>query len=344
MSTTPQFSDISVIVQGGISPALTAECLVSIRHLMPDAEIILSSWEGSDTVGLEADHIILSDKPESFLYDDYTKKANNVNFMLRSTLAGLKKATRPYALKIRTDFKLIGTDMLHYLARYEKSDPTYRLFQRKIIACSFFSRDPRTAKTALQYHPSDIAFFGLRDDLINLFDVPHMQKEDEFYTQIQSRYFNRYVPEQHLFINCLKKNNHTIDYDSQIDPNEKHIELTERYFASNFIFLSWSEFGIQAPDKFYELASFSYMSCISYVEWQHLYQKYVDPSFSPPSSDPMKSGILSLSSDLSRCKRMSRYLTLFLPKKLKKKLQARVYAYFVNKKLPSLQSDLRDLL
>lgn len=38
-------NDITVVVQGAIDRKLTPKCLKSIRKHLPDAEIILSTWE-----------------------------------------------------------------------------------------------------------------------------------------------------------------------------------------------------------------------------------------------------------------------------------------------------------
>ena len=43
--------DISVVVQGAIDKENTPKCLESIRKYLPDAEIILSTWEGSEVEG-----------------------------------------------------------------------------------------------------------------------------------------------------------------------------------------------------------------------------------------------------------------------------------------------------
>ena len=63
-------SDISVVVQGAIAgPSKdgkaypTRDCLLSIRRRLPGAEIILSTWKGSDVTGLDYDQLVLNDDP-----------------------------------------------------------------------------------------------------------------------------------------------------------------------------------------------------------------------------------------------------------------------------------------
>ena len=57
------FNDISVVVQGAIDKKLTPICLKSIRKYLPGAEIILSTWEGSDVENLDFDTIVLNHDP-----------------------------------------------------------------------------------------------------------------------------------------------------------------------------------------------------------------------------------------------------------------------------------------
>ena len=46
-------NDISVIVQGAINKNETTKCLQSIRQYLPGAEILLSTWDGSNITDLE---------------------------------------------------------------------------------------------------------------------------------------------------------------------------------------------------------------------------------------------------------------------------------------------------
>src|SRR5277367_6682727 len=97
--------DISIIVQGPVfKDGITARCLKSLRANLPDAEIILSTWQGSDTTGLEFDRLVENQDPSPiWLLDPFLKRTqiNNIIRQMISTVAGLNAATRPYALKFR---------------------------------------------------------------------------------------------------------------------------------------------------------------------------------------------------------------------------------------------------
>ena len=55
--------DISVVVQGAIDKGYTPLCLKSIIKYLPESEIILSTWEGSEVDNLDYDVLILSEDP-----------------------------------------------------------------------------------------------------------------------------------------------------------------------------------------------------------------------------------------------------------------------------------------
>jgi hypothetical protein len=86
-------AQISVIVQGAIDPKLTLPCLRSIRAHLPGAEIILSTWEGSKTEGLDCDLLVLNADPGGKKHDFVHDGVNNTNRQLVSIQGGLAKAS-----------------------------------------------------------------------------------------------------------------------------------------------------------------------------------------------------------------------------------------------------------
>ena len=93
-------SEISVVVQGAVDKELTPKCLLSIRKYLPEAEIILSTWEGTDVSGLSYDKVLLNKDPGAFPYLRNSLKSNNLNRYLVSSRNGIQKASKKYILKI----------------------------------------------------------------------------------------------------------------------------------------------------------------------------------------------------------------------------------------------------
>ena len=70
--------EISVIVQGAVDKKITPKTLKSVRKYLPNAEIILSTWEGTDISGLDYDIVLLSKDPGAYIFDWESKKLNNI--------------------------------------------------------------------------------------------------------------------------------------------------------------------------------------------------------------------------------------------------------------------------
>ena len=127
--------DISVIVQGPINKKETPKCLKSIRKFLPEAEIILSTWQGTDISNLDYDILVLCEDPGTTLIEEFTHKKtyNNMNRQLVSTKEGLKKATRKYAMKLRSDLIFTSDRFLEYFNKFEARGNNYNLFKHKIL-------------------------------------------------------------------------------------------------------------------------------------------------------------------------------------------------------------------
>ncbi len=328
-------ANISVIVQGAIDRQLTSKCLQSIRNYLPSAEIILSTWEETDTNGLDYDKLVLNKDVKTYFNSDKPgEKVNNVNRQIISTLSGLRAATREYALKIRTDFILKSANFLEYFDMYNKSDSKYSVFKHKILSCTNFARNPRYDEYKYLFHPSDIAFFGLCKDLINLFDIPLMSKADARYHKVGDFRYNRYFPEQYLWVNCLRKNGHRIQFNRFKVPSEKLIIETEKYFVSNFIFLSWNQLGLVPPARFTNILNrteYDYISCITHSEWVKLYKTYLDKNVKVPQ-DGLRNNLILLHKTEKHCKTIARIFVLFMfafPKS-RRKLRNYIYQFLCN--------------
>lgn len=129
---------ISVIVQGPIHPqeSLTKRVLESVRTHLPNAELILSTWKGSDVSGLDCDVLLLNDDPGAI------NGNNNVNRQIVSTRNGLQKASRQYAVKLRTDTLLTGTGFLEVFDRDTERREDFKVFQHKVVIPTLYTRNP----------------------------------------------------------------------------------------------------------------------------------------------------------------------------------------------------------
>src|SRR5690242_7841279 len=100
MSVAPQ--DISFVIQGPVRAEL-ADNVGSIRALFPGAEIVLSTWQGKEP-DVEVDHVVVNQDPGATLWRDN----ENTSRQIVSTRNGLLSASRPYAVKMRSDCVVTG--------------------------------------------------------------------------------------------------------------------------------------------------------------------------------------------------------------------------------------------
>lgn len=279
--------DITFIIQGEVFPYINLQ-IAEIKQYFPQSPIIISTCNKVDIKIIGADKIMISDDPGFFYYSARPgEKVNNVNRQIVTTLAGLKACQTRYAFKLRSDFFITGNSFLDFWGKFPKSDINHQVFEHKILSCCYFARNPNS-NMPFPYHPSDLAFFGRTDDLIKLFDIPLMTEKEAFWDTKNSHFINRYVPEQHIFINCLKKCGKEVLCHYYNDVSEQNITDTERYFASNFIFLSFEQFNLKPTKQTFNMKMHpnAFKSCCyTHVEWQKLYQKYVDGKIDVPQRD-----------------------------------------------------------
>ena len=192
--------DISVVVQGPIVKHKTEKCLKSIRKNLPEAEIILSTWEGSSIDGLDYDILVINIDPGAVRQKKFTtaKVFSNLNRMVLSTNNGLEKAERKYTLKLRTDACIDNTGFLNLFEKFPARCDEYKLFEHRILASTLYSKFAITDhenKVEIPFHVSDWWFFGLTSDL-KKFLLSSKPVEEPYF----SNYFDAQKPHSTMFI------------------------------------------------------------------------------------------------------------------------------------------------
>ena len=291
--------EISVIVQGAADKKITPECLKSIRKFLPGAEIILSTWEGTDASGLDYDKIVLNKDPGAVLLSVNAggkKFYNNINRQLLSTQNGLKETGKKYAFKIRSDIVLQGAGFLDYFDKYDAyRDPAYSIFKKRILNYYLFT--PRYGRAGrhnvpVLFHPSDWMFFGLTQDLKKLFDIP-LQPEPETTLYWLSRKKPadqadawpatalRYCQEQYLFYSCLKKYYPRVKFENYMDITREKEDFSRRLMVNNFTILDFMQWKIK-NDKYGHVVGTLPAGQTSHAHWLLEYKKYCNPCLRKP--------------------------------------------------------------
>jgi len=285
--------DISVVVQGKMT-SFKYDCLKSVRKFLPESEIILSTWEGTNVSDLNYDVLVLSKDPGGA--SSTASMPNNINRIIVSSQAGLKKATRKYTLLMRGDLILKNSNILKFDDPYRR-DPNCSLFKDRIYAYEMFSlrfEELGGKKYNSIFHVSDWCRFGLTEDLQELFNIK-TTKEPEFSTYFRTHSVDRsqdiwgdrmwkMSPEQYITCENAKKVFKTLRVRDCLDWREEVISASDQFIVNNFLVKSIKEWGIRIEKKPYKGRTI-YSSSITVngawlgIAWLECYQKYCDPEF-----------------------------------------------------------------
>lgn len=247
---------ISVVIQGPIvtdridDRSTTDECLRSIREHLPDAEIILSTWEGADTSSLTGyDKLVVSQDPGG-IWNYVKRRCNNVNRMIRSTSAGLKVASREYCLKFRTDLHLTSNRICRVDATATR-EGRYSLFSVPMTTTNYYVRDPSVIP--MIFHPSDIVQFGLTRDLTGFWEQPLVDpnwlvRKKRPVMSVFGRYAGftpmRLVPEQVVTLQWLAKCGLHVVLKDTFDTSFAAYRIWEEVMLRNFRLIDAGSSGV----------------------------------------------------------------------------------------------------
>jgi len=256
--------DISVVVQGAIDAKNTELCLKAIRKHLPGAEIILSTWEGSNVDGLIYDQLVLNTDPGA-TKNIKSGMPNNMNRLITSSYNGLLTSKKKYCLKLRSDLVLISHKFLKYANKFPKRDDKYTFFKNRMIFCSAYFKkylgEVAYEVTPAPYHISDWLMFGLREDVTMLFDIDLAKEpentsylKDNDITTIKPIIFGsteRYSAEQYIFYQSLKKhyNGEIREFKNITDFCGDDMILSEKLVANNCIILEPYQFSVYCAKK-----------------------------------------------------------------------------------------------
>lgn len=282
--------DISVVVQGAIDKEITPQCLKSIRTHLPQAEIILSVWEGSNVDGLDYDRLVLNKDPGAVKCDIIDNTFNNQNRQLVSTQEGLKYANRKYILKLRTDFELHSNEFIKYFNKFPVRHKEANIFRHRVLISSVYSRTKGNwiVPYPVLFHPSDFFMFGLRDDIKDYFKNTRLATNQELgdwqYLYPERVPFPtckfRYTPEQFFFLSYILQFYPDVKFEDWTEWNEINLELSENLLYNNFVFLDYKQSGIYSQKHSHALLnSNDIFGIINYTGFERIYKEHFDKNY-----------------------------------------------------------------
>jgi len=277
--------EISVIIQGPIFNILnsgseyTLKSILSVRKYLPDSEIILSTWKQDyDISSYKIDKLVMSDDPGGISMKLNKTLPYNLNRQILSTKNGLMVATRKYVVKLRSDSVLVNSNFLNYFSRFNIRTTENNYFSRRVLTCSISSFNPSKKEKRL-FNASDWFFFGYKEDIQKIFDIPFQQKTD-LKRKIEDNLYDHkenLSVEQYIWTSLIKKSL-DIKFDKIYSFSLKFKCLSEHFIANNLIILSPKQLGIESFKYKYNSEFVKYMECFyyySYYDWIKLYSFYV---------------------------------------------------------------------
>lgn len=252
----PKSDEISVIVQGPLTKDINL-LIDSIYTNLPDSEIIVSTWIGQSSF-IKKEYlnkiVLIESKSLEIKYiDPLTDIEDNLHRQIYSTYAGLKKATKRYSLKLRSDCNLINTNFLKIVdINKEFSD----LLNKKITISSLGFVNP--LKIPFLGYWSDFFMFGETVDLIKYWTINIDLKYKSSYLELvkQKFYFNnsgfllaRYGCEQQLALNMANYLKCKIKLNSKDDFSFDSAYKFEKISYRIFHLIDYEKSGIRLPKR-----------------------------------------------------------------------------------------------
>ena len=220
---TIQNKNITFVLQGpilidekdGDNLRSTSHICKKIRTLFPESKIIVSTWQNSDLSNIDCDVILENEDPGPVLQNSQDI-CNNVNRMIVSSLQGIRAVDTEYAVKMRTDSYVNSDAFIRLYIKYLAQVKRHSSIVSKPILTHYYG-----AKVNAGYALCDWFHFGKTSDLLNLWDIPYVTREQATYfddatkqkltlcrpfphNNINSTF--QYSNEQHLYTSFLKKN------------------------------------------------------------------------------------------------------------------------------------------
>lgn len=285
---------LSIVFQGptgepGKLSREVRENILQTRRFFPDAEMIVSSWRVTPVAddalqrAMEAIQVrlILSDDPGALVgIDEAGEYHCNVNRLLCSSFAGLAAATRPLAVKLRTDTWLAGRGLENMINRYvvegigPERHPHYSVFSNRVINASWFARDSRGSLPFL-YHPGDILLAGRTDDLRLFFSAPKAGADLFQPSSVPGLWIPwRYVPEQWLWVNAIRKVSAKTVYQGCLRSSDIQRQDSELYFLNNFVPFRPRQLHLRWPKYWRCYPLRGLFSTMTFSRWEQLNEWY----------------------------------------------------------------------
>lgn len=282
------FKDISVVIQGAVDFSMIDQVLQSVRSVLPEAEIILSTWEGVDYNPINPelyDKLVLSADPGGFPSVADGSMLNNIDRQVVSSFAGISQATRHCCLKMRTDMMLTHANFLTYFDKYTVYQEECKVVKSRMLNNASGAVDPFWHHPL---HPADFFLFGYTEDVKTYFSAPlfpeadknHQQSIDILAKVLLNRgkgnplSLSKRVPEMYLLEQFLLHHKIVLPEFGLCEISPESVRLSYAYIINNFVMLSDKQLGYRSLK--YPTFEQNHVRGFTNIKWQKLYKLLCD--------------------------------------------------------------------
>lgn len=271
--------DISFVVRGQVNTIEQNEqlkkCTNSIRRYFPKAEIIISTWSDNIINECEYDKLVVSEQIEPIYmgFKDGRKKLIAANHQIVTTCAGINVSSRNYIVTMRADLFFNSNKFIKFYKNYMVSSINNEI-SNKILVLSSFSH--RRVKNIL-YSVCDWFYFGLKKDIIKLFDIELMSYNKLKGNKINGLYLinNNFESEQYIFLDFIKRVE-GIEIENSESDSRIERKVCDGVYSKYLIMLPPKLIGINSskmPWSGYAAPSIISQGLFSYYEFKYILLK-----------------------------------------------------------------------
>ncbi|MEM6473502.1 MAG: WavE lipopolysaccharide synthesis family protein [Planctomycetota bacterium] len=278
LTTQNSGSKVGVVIQGPIieRDGLTLETIQLYRNTMPDAELIVSTWNDVSTAvrqEIEAAgcHVVTSDMPVE-------RGPHNLNLQITSTRRGLEYAHKlgcDYAMKTRADTRIHMRDVDRFCIDMLQKFPTNgTAFQStRLLVMDFATR------LYIPYHPSDLMMFAATEDLLFYWSLSLCRADQTFEVCDEfDRMLEQSIPEIVLCRSYLQRRgvNLTNDLAQWWQILAEQFLVVDRDMIDFF----WPKYNYNVDQRLGMDWDTSNMALCHFAQWMQIYSRGLVPEVS----------------------------------------------------------------
>ena len=273
-------SNLSIVIQGALnSRKETDQVINSYKSLLPNAEIIISTWPAFKKFASDCSKLVISNDPGSIDVSAIGgRQHNNFNRQLLSSKEGVKSASKLFTLKVRSDLVLLNNKIIKsyndILLQSIELNESYFKDKPLIVISNESSKKPSLFPAYL--HFCDWFMLSKTQEIKKLFDMPLVSREDILFNEadnIPNIYEKLKIPkekwsaETYMWVNYLK-NYHHFSMTNEFHCSDDIKNIHNEFISDSLIILDLKRSGLRTLKNIYNSRRFfKYNFEYSYEDW-----------------------------------------------------------------------------